>query len=451
MIFDGWTLTTLILGTTAILWVAYQMAVRRRLRVKIVVMSVVFFLYSGYGLATMQGGWGWVVEYFGYLVALLFGTLLASGSLKRPRADHLLGAKSAPDARSAFGSAWWSPRTSTILACVFLVSLLGQVVVAGQIASIFNPESVFSGANKGEEIFSGRLERSENPVYSILSYARLLTTPFLYVELQRRLDRRWFAQLAVVLLVAYLQVVAAQQWGRAALLLPFLTWGFILLYRKRVSGQTTLAVGVAGSVVVVPLMNWLFDWRSGVAPGGAASLTGSFQRFAEQELTFPHRLSVAEGMGVRGGYAEQFLAWFVTLPIPRSLTGTAFSVSQDFSETALGLSYGEPGFYVLLPSWLGESIIGFGPAYYWVWPLLVGIAIGATDRLLSQSDLLVSFDAYITAMLIFYMRGVSQEFLAQTVNSMWVLIVLFVVARATRGVTSHGANVPQRSSAMNRS
>ncbi len=329
---------------------------------------------------------------------------------------------------------WWSNTSASWLAVIYVAAIIGQLFVTGRAGELFNPSSILLESNKGDDIFAGRLNRGENSAFVVLGYMKLLCIPFFYIELQRKLGSRWILQLLLLCGVTYLQVTVAEQWGRAALVQPFLIWLFVLLAHKRISGKIFTAIIVMGFTAVVPILNSITVWRQGGDFALTDGLGANISAFQKAELSYPSLYPIAREMGASGEYIERYLLWLVSLPFPSSLTGTSFSVSRDFSEEILGITYGQGGFYVLLPSWLGESFIAFGP-YFALWGLIVGVLIGLMDRFLSKTPELLTYDAYLMALLFVYLRSVSQEYIAQAVASMWLLLFLYALSRLRREKT----------------
>lgn len=421
---DRLLLAYLVLGTVTLYLVGASLASRRSLRIKMAVLAVVYFLYSGFGIAMDDERLAkYIFSYFLFLALLFGGVLLAGG--RRRVAESVDTSDEGEDPKS---TKWWSDRTATALAVGYLAAIVGQLIATSSLGVLLQPGQILLDANKGGEIFQGRLLRADNLTFVLLGYVKLLCLPFFYIEMQRRFDRKWLVQLLWLLAVTNLQVAAANQWGRSAWIQPILVWLLILLVHRRITGRTFSAMAAVGFVLVVPMLNALADWRSGRGFSIAGGLGHNLASFADQELSYPRYLPVAEAMGASGQYIEKYLYWLSTLPIPGSLTGGSFSVTRDFSERILGIRYGDGGFYVLLPGWLGESFIAFGE-YYALWGLIVGLVIGLLDRFMSRTPALLTFDAFLTGLLAVYLRSVSQEFIAQAVGCLWILLLLFVLRR----------------------
>lgn len=413
---DVYIALILVVGTLFLGLICSRMAPRRSVRIKATVLGVVYFLYSGAGIAYVENPGVYVLPYF-FFLAMMYGGLLFATRVRRNPVD--VGDPEGTSMR------WWSSQLSTLLAATFVLGNFAQVLASGRAVNLLSPSTVILQGSQGAEVFQGRMELAENSVFAALSYLILLSTPFFYIELQRRLNRRWLSQLLILVAMTYVHVTATGQWGRVTLLQPVIVWTFILLLRGRVSGWQASA-GIAGAALIaIPVLNFVAEWRKG---GGVAEGTyGSQLRlFRESELAYPELYEQAKVIGAGSNYASEYLHWLITLPIP--FAGPSFSATRDFSEALLGISYGMPGFYVLLPSWLGEAFMAFGP-YYPVWGLIVGLIIGWVDHFLSKSPELITFDAFVTALLMIYLRSVSQEFIAQVVNSMWILILLYFVRK----------------------
>ncbi len=426
---DWLTLTCLVVGTVIIYLVSVSLAGRRSLRLKLALIAVLYLFYSGLGIAAdAELSQKYPAPYFLFFAFLCAGVLLGGGRQRSGRSDER-----PPEGSGSEPTKWWSDRTATLLAAGYLTAILGQVAASASLTDLLQPGQVLLGANTAGAVFDGRIARAGNSAYVLLSYVKLLCLPFFYIELQRRFGGRWLIQFMALFAVTYVQVAAANQWGRAAWVQPILVWLLILLAHRRITFGRFATATFLGYVTLVPILNAVAAWRSRLDFSIAGSLEGNLFTFAAQEFSYPRYYPAAEAMGATGDYVEKYLTWLFTLPIPSSFTGDSFSVTRDFSESILGIPYGKGGFYVLLPSWLGESFIAFGEGFA-LWGLIVGTVIGLLDRFLSQTRELLSLDAFVTGLLVICLRSVSQEFISQAVGCLWILILLFVLRRL--GVTA---------------
>lgn len=434
-VFAFTTVGTIVFGKLAI-----SRASRRSLRIKIACICVVYFLYSGLGLAFDASAAKYLSAYFIFLLSLLAGLLLGAGSFasstqkSNAASNYYRGGlppvPSAPTSKADRKEKdWWSPSTARLLCMAFLLCTILQLILSGALLSLFHPASVILDAHQAQDIFLGRLARVGSTLYSLAGLVKLVATPFFYIELQRNFAGRWITQLFILVAITYVEIATAEQWGRVTLIKPFLVWATILLFHRRVTGRAFIAIAVGIFLLLVPSLNAIAEWRGGSIIAEQRTFSEQVTQFRESEFSYPSNYPLTEKMGEDSAYSARYLKWLATLPVPRALTGTSFSITKEYSEYVLGIPYGKPGFYVLLPSWLGEAIIGFGTTLCGIWGLVVGLVIGQIDRLVTKSQGLVTFDAFLTALLIIYLRSVSQEYLAQAVNSLWVLAALYLLRR----------------------
>lgn len=403
--------------------VFYACASRRSTRMVVVLITFSQFMYAGYGIAFLADPERYAVFFCVFLVSLLSGFALASNGFLVPPGS-LRSVPGRPPVREnskrLLGRATVAVGASSYIAASVAMLFIPTV----RVLDLFRPDLILLSANQGLDIFRGRMARASSSWYTVLGYVKLLTFPLLLIWLKRRYFGKWGLMLGLLCGLAYIDIAAADQWGRTAIIRPILAWLLILLFARRLSGRAFVGLLLLGFAVAVPVLNSVFDWRSGV-PEQQAGFLEHLDRFQRAEFSYPMLYPTAETIGAQGSYALPALVWLLTLPIPSSLVGTGFSVTREFSESILGIRYGDPGFYILLPNWLGEAFVLFGP-WFWVWAFMVGGVVGLLDRLLSSHEDLLLLYANFATLLVIYSRSVAQEFIAQTVNSLWLLLVLWV-------------------------
>lgn len=382
-----------------------------KLKLKIVIWMVYF--YSGFGIAIIKDGWLYLYKYSVFLF-LLIATILLWNVIKIRNNSGLIDRVYL--------------KFRILVKILFLVHIstivFALIYPEFRILDLLNPVSVFLEGDKGQEVFLSRISRASNPFLTINGYFRLLTTPFFYIHLYEKYKDDYKRLFKIMLAITYADIVIKGQWGRVTLIIPFV---FLLIHLNKLNKlkkRSVLSLLLVGVFLVMPLMTNIADWRRGIYSTEKPGIT----EFVDSEFTYPILYDLCLSINEGSNNYKKYLTWLITLPIPSSVYNADYVVTKILSERALGVQYGMPGFYVLLPSWLGESFIVFGKNYYWVGAILTGSIIGLMNRIIARNKVMFLYDIFFTTLLFSYLRSVSQEFIAQLLQSMWLLLILVFLA-----------------------
>lgn len=408
------TFTTVILYIISINFVKKE---DKSLKIKLLIICGMFYLYSGFGISNLSNPWSYTWKYILYLLTILLTIVTVTRKYKYGK-EGLID--------RSFNT---FPKLFKFFAIVHILSILFQLVYPDFIVfKTLNPISILLEGDKGSQIFINRLEKSSNIITSINSYIKTLTLPFLYIFLYQKYGNSSKKIFTVVGILTYLQIAGKGQWGRATLVIPFV-FLFVYLYKQnKIKLRHLFIIGFISVIILIPFMNAIAVWRqTGDFTIHGNGLMESFDKFSSSEFNYPNLYDICLYLNQNSKNAFEYLAWLFTLPIPSSLLETNYLVSKTLSEYILGVPYASSGFYIILPSWLGEGLITFGDKFYWINALIVGLVIGIMHRIIRNNKVLKVYDVYFIWLLISYLRSVSQEFIAQAIQTQWLLLAVVVI------------------------
>jgi len=421
----NWIIFFILLIVTFLVYItAYYNTKSKNMRIKLTIIIFMFFLYSGLGISFLNDYYPYLIKYSLYLVILVFSILFTFSVLKSKKIGTIdsMSVKFKPIVK--------------ILSWVYILTIIIFLFYPKNVfLNIFNPIEALTNINLGSSIFQNRLERSQNILVTIIGYVRILSLPFFYITLYFKYKNKPNVIFFIILSITYLDIVISNYWGRAVLFQPIFFYILYLYKTNKISFKKIAFVSVLFIIFIIPLVNALSEWRIyGYFSLNNGNVLINIKNFIESEFSYP-RLYSDTIILYRYSNSTDFLKWLITLPVPSFIYNVDYLPSRMLSEFILGISYAQPGFYILLPSWLGESFMTFGPYFYWINAVVVGIVIGIIASIIERNKSLEIYDLYFTWLLLSYLRGVSQELIAQTIQSMWILILLVIVYKIVPSYT----------------
>lgn len=391
-----------------------------RIKTKIFFFLLMFYLYSGFNIYKYDNNIVVSVSYVLFLFSFYFGFCLVKPNLSGKQY-----------------ASWVDPtirelrQIINLLAWVYIAVLVFRLVYPDfKILRLFDVSYVFSLGLRTGSVFQMRINQSANVLLSLANYISILTIPFFYIYLyQKKVSLAKFT--TIIVFVLYCDSLASGEWGRGVLVMPLLYMFFYLLYTGEFRKKHLV---IFGSIFLALLfiIYILGVWRSGSVLNSGVGVLKSIQLLLEQEFSYPRLYNTCIELHNRGGHEQSFFKWLFTMPLPSALINNDYLVSRDLSSYLLGLSYGSAGYYIILPSWLGEALYTFGKYGVWIAGLVVGIITGLFTKTFEKNQTLLLFDIYFTVTLTTYLRSSFIEFLAQTVQTIWILLFLVIISTLLR-------------------
>jgi len=275
-------------------------------------------------------------------------------------------------------------------------------------------------------IFYRRFTEEPDGVLKLVGYAHLLLTPFFYLALYRlRYRLRWI--IAVFVLLLYMKFVDHAYIGRGNVmmhigLLVLAVWFLRPGYRRFI---------VTVGVVMAPVFLYIFYWYGRIRIGGVAADVGfgaAMQSILSVELGFPKNVGIPIlEAGARVDIGAYF-TWIATLPIPKVLTGAieGARINYEISDIVLGLPTGSQGWYVVLPGLVSESVYIYGPYFFWLHGIFLGIMAAFFARMAERVPQFLFLYLYLVLMFAYVLNRAGIAALLPPVINMFLLFYLFL-------------------------
>ena len=115
-----------------------------------------------------------------------------------------------------------------------------------------------------------------------------------------------------------------------------------------------------------------------------------------------------------------YILFFILLPIPsiilRSKSSLIISTNVFFTETITGVKYGTNGYSGILPTLYGESLLVFGPHFYFIHAIIVSFILIVFLNYVSRNKNLRYFYLYLIVYCFTLARGGSEGFFGVLIN-----------------------------------
>ncbi|MCQ6264729.1 hypothetical protein M1K46_03490 [Fictibacillus sp. WQ 8-8] len=405
--FDPIYLFIIVMGTFFI-WIFTNILLRDLYsKLTIHVFTIGFLFYSGIGLSLIYANKQYIISYFTYYLAFCIVIL----SISRIRFKDNVNEYGIFDEIIIKN---WS--IFRVLGFVYPFSLFLLLFFPNiHLIDLFKPWILFSDANS-LDVFNKRLSLSNNYFYIIIGWITVLTRPFYFISLFKY-KKKPFVFILWVLVPFYIDIIAKGSLGRDDFIFPIVLIIFYLYTEKYIT--KTKLIGLIGifCIIGVPLMNKLYFLRKGESYA-TATFGGMFSEFLNQEATFPLYYDLTVNISNFLNPSD-FLLWLFTLPIPNFLLPNYNPplVNEIYTYARLGMEMGDPGYYIVVPSWLGEAFMFYGGNLSWLHGILIAIIIGIFIKFFKSNLVLKFWFIYFLIDMLRYLRSVSQEFLAQSINS----------------------------------
>ncbi len=108
------------------------------------------------------------------------------------------------------------------------------------------------------------------------------------------------------------------------------------------------------------------------------------------------------------------------------------TLSYYFTTGVLGTTYGQVGYYVILPGAFGEGLMVLGNAFAWIYGAFMGAYTGILFRNLKRKEYFKYVYVYFMIQFAFAFRGSMQSFVLRSFNCMFYFFLLLLILRGIR-------------------
>lgn len=382
-----------------------------------------FTIYSGIGLSLFEinNSFLYFLQYILFIIIFIFYAIVSSNYFTKT---------SSIISNDLTRLVVKVPKLVSFFALIYLLTYVFPYIYPNfQIIEVLNIQKLFLEYSPTK--FSDRILRANDSIsHLVTSQIRLIAMPFFFIFLyQKRRNIPFFVFLFI--LPFYLTGVFNGYLSRnvIATIIVFL---FIYLIKEKFISK---AAGMIITCIAVPLLLYSFGNIFYIRMGldfGTAGFVPILIDLVSQETSFVKNFSYASQISDQVNVFE-FLLYILTLPIPASIISAMGIYTPVFSylltEQILGMSYGDPGYYVILPSILGEGIIIFNKYFAWVYALILGFFAFGFLRIFKSNELLSYLLVWYLIDFVRQMRGGSQFIISTWLNLIIPFIIIIYIAK----------------------
>jgi len=364
-------LALILAGTMFLSGIALVVARGSTQRVMILGLLGGFAFYSGIGAADISVAPSYIAFYL-----LLFGSIILGFSIGRV-VFQPLSAVIGRAMPSAFACILRRQYLLVVMSYV-LLSAVPLVWPEFRLHLLFAPPAPDLPA-----AFSKHLAEVKDPLSHLANYVLILMEPFFYVSLYYLRQRSHWIALVFGLLM-YIDYLVAGTIGRGDIMMYVALFLLGIWFTKPEARRRLLVVATA----LFPFFAYGLYLYGIIRIGGVAediSLWEGIVSLFYKETSFPRTVGMTILRLSARTDLRKYFTWIVTLPLPKLLTGPieGARINYEVSELVLGLPRGAPGWYVVLPGLVAESIYIYGKELFWIHGLFIG-ALAAFSACLTE-------------------------------------------------------------------
>lgn len=414
----------LILVSTAIIYLIsyfYTPQSNRRLYLTFITCSVL--IYSGMGIAFEEVDNKYLVKYLAFISVLLITLLLF---FKLNTSNNFSNQPLITTLDLTLDSFKW---VYFLLSLVYILSLFIHLLVpVVRISDLWNPPS-----SSLLNIFARRDDARANIILYFADFINITLKPFFFIYLYLLKKSKKTLSLSLWILVwVYLDYLKLGYMGRSDMIAYAIFIFFIFILNTEKGFQLRkrhLYAIIIGIILTVPFLHWYESFRLG-SNVVDTSFKDSFMELFKVETDYPKYFSSIEYMTEYISPLDYYL-WLVALPIPTVLMPNKYSlgINAIFSSALLGVSRGQYGYYVILPSILGEAFMVYSMSLYWIHAIIIGILVGYICRLSEKSKALTILNIYYAVNLLEVGRGGSQGYFGEVINGSLSLVLFALILK----------------------
>ncbi len=431
------TILLITLITFGILALFYKKHLSVVQKLVLVFSTASIFIYSGLGIAITTVDDKYIIYYVIYLF-LFLGTIRFFMRKKEAIPEN---AGNTVDDLILNAN----PNIYKIATWVFFLTLLVNLFIPTvRISDLWN----FSGVSDAN-IVAKRYARANNSIISIFDTVNLLAMPFFLMHLYNLIKANKKRRLVLLLLMwAYFDYLLVNYLSRYEIMVHIL-FMFMTCFMMTKDGikknlKKYIRILIILGIISVPLLIGFVDIRSGSSIQDR-TYGDSFIDLFTSETYYPTYYSYIETNLASSISGIQFILWILCTPIPSVFWPGKPSVAVNiFFTTALtGLTYGNSGYSVTLPSILGESFIVFGMDFFWVHAIIMGTLIGLYFRYFDKVKSLSVLTVYQIIILLTLGRGGSSSYVSTLINEtvmilVWILFNKIIAKSRPKSMSSIG-------------
>ena len=274
-------------------------------------------------------------------------------------------------------------------------------------------------------------------VVNIADTLSVLVAPFFYASftIEQMINPRTKKPLLLFIILIILQYGRYNYFARyqivtyieEMILLLFCVKG--LQYRIKMKYVLSIVVIV---LLLIPFLYLYTIFRIGESYSGSRSFLTMLDLLTKGEFYYPAFYEdILKHLDFLNESLENFIEYILCLPIPSAIwpDKPSYDVNAAFTYMFTGLSRGEDGFYILLPSIMGEAFINGGEMWFWVFSLISGLVIALIFRYICKNKTMILYVFIIIVTSFSYGRGGSTLLLPTLINGTLSIFIFDLYSR----------------------
>lgn len=316
-----------------------------------------------------------------------------------------------------------------ILGGIYILTYVYKCIYSGiEVEDFFNIKKLFLEYKATP--FSIRVARRNDVIYSIMiNQVATITQPFYYIVLYN-LRKKHKLFISLFILPIFLNLLADSYISRNNIAI-YLIFLFIFVYKEKVISRRLTKII---SILLIPTLLFIFSILSDIRSGSSIDYTllQHIEKLILEEVSYPkyynYCITTSSEISILN-----FILYIFIVCIPSQIykffNFVPPNLAYSFTETILGLNYGETNnYYILLPSVLGEAFILFGEKFAFFYGAIYGIISMLFLKILKKYK-------YLEYLMIFYLLDFFRQFRggSQYVISAWetklipmIIIMIFM-------------------------
>lgn len=417
---------TIIIILTSILTVFVIGLVKNKfIRLTIIAHNLGFLIYSGIGISMSNVRDSYVYYYFIYMLVFSVVSVILDNSIKGNKQKVNI-----------------NPKLVSVFAIVYFMCLLFPLLYPTiRLGNLFNFDISLI------DIFEKQLSYRDNPFTYIASLIATLTFPFYFISIGR-LKLKYIVGLTI--LTVWIQQANLGYISRSSIFSLFIfvvllvfsnyfnTNRSLLNIRLNIRKTSFILTIIIMTLIMLPILYDFTYTRVGLPIPQTGYFDKVFSLF-ESEIDYPKYYDLIT-LSHLPEYSGGFIKWLLTLPIPKQIfdINNILEVNKEFTFIVTGRLPGDPGYYVVLPSTLGESLLIFGPDLFFLHSILFALIIVLIVKVYDKVSYTKVYILYLISLVLLTPRGGVQGTIAFIINSSLLYVLIFILTLIFNGINSKG-------------
>lgn len=273
-----------------------------------------------------------------------------------------------------------------------------------------------------------------DPVTNIASVISMLIKPFAYAYIvcytcKYPKGRKHLIYFGLIILLSFIQLHYLARNQMVVFAADFLILAFCLKGNKIIIKKKYIVVFALLVAAAIPFFYAYSFIRMGHSfDETSLSFTDMAGLLFSEEFCFPKFYD--EIISNTAGYKDLsilgYIAYIMFLPIPSFVWGGKPSIefASLFTYNTIGLSSGDTGYYVLLPSAMGESLMVGGLGFFWLFALITGLVVAVMTKYISKHTTLIYYFFCLIVQFATYGRGGTAGLMPTLINGLLGVFIL---------------------------